>query len=206
MFFSLLAQGFGLGIAMILPIGAQNAYLLNLGLKKRHHLLSASLCSLCDLGLITLGVFGMGQVFGSNPALLMTITLAGIAFLCGYALLSLKSAVKPALESGTSGQLSNKKWQAVILGTLAVTLLNPQVYLDTLVIFGSVGAQFNLEQKVAFTLGSVIASIVWFFSLATIAARLSSILSKPITRRIIDILVALIMLVIAGTLAMRLFN
>ena len=196
-----IAQGFGLGLSMIIPIGAQNAFVLNQGLNKQHHMLAAAICSVCDLLLILVGVFGGGMLLASHPVLLNLVTLGGIAFVTVYAWQSFKSAFAETGElSLTSGRF--RSLSAVVMGTLAVTLLNPHVYLDTVVVLGSIGGQLAQTERVAFAVGAVSASLVWFFSLAAAAARLSSILNKPAIRRGIDIFVGLMMLFVGVKLAM----
>ncbi|RXJ72336.1 amino acid transporter [Veronia nyctiphanis] len=196
-----IVQGFGLGLSMIIPIGAQNAFVLNQGLNRQHHMLTAAICSVCDLLLILVGIFGGGMLLASNPVLLNLVTLGGIAFVVVYACQSFKSAFsetdKLSLSSGRFRSLG-----AVVMGTLAVTLLNPHVYLDTVVVLGSIGGQLVQTERVAFAIGAVSASLVWFFSLAAAAARLSSILNKPAIRRCIDIFVGLMMLFVGVKLAM----
>lgn len=189
---------------MIIPIGAQNAYVLNQGIKRNHHLTTATLCSGLDILFISLGVFGGGALLSQNEVLLTLVTLGGIAFLSYYGHLSLKSAFsknEEELELNTA----TKGRKAVILGALAVTVLNPHVYLDTVVVLGSIGGQFEHDDRIAFALGTMIASIVWFFGLSIGAAKAAPTLSRPSVKKAIDIVVALIMFVIAGSLGKELW-
>ena len=126
---------------MIIPIGAQNSYILGQGIKRNHHILAASICMICDVLLIGLGIFGGGQLIASSEWLLLLITWGGIAFLLGYALLSFKTAWQNRYQ-GFRGNQGGKTKNAVIATTFAVTLLNPHVYLDTVMILGSVGGRF----------------------------------------------------------------
>ncbi|MGD8118259.1 MULTISPECIES: LysE/ArgO family amino acid transporter [unclassified Vibrio] len=200
--FWLVLQGFGLGASMIIPIGAQNAYVLNQGIKRHHHLTTATICSLLDAFFISLGIFGGGALLASNTALLTTVTLGGIVFLTVYGLLSLKSAFNQTADQGVSSNLIKSSGRkAVIIGALAVTVLNPHLYLDTVVILGSIGGQFEGSDRLAFAVGTILASFVWFYSLSVGAAKLAPTLSKPKVRRAIDIGVALMMFIIAGILA-----
>ncbi|MGY5614427.1 LysE/ArgO family amino acid transporter [Vibrio brasiliensis] len=200
--FWLVLQGFGLGASMIIPIGAQNAYVLNQGIKRHHHLTTATICSLLDALFISLGIFGGGALLASNTALLTTVTLGGIVFLTVYGLLSLKSAFNQTADQGVSSSLVKSSGRkAVIIGALAVTVLNPHLYLDTVVILGSIGGQFEGSDRLAFAVGTILASFVWFYSLSVGAAKLAPTLSKPKVRRAIDIGVALMMFIIAGILA-----
>ncbi|MGF1754172.1 LysE/ArgO family amino acid transporter [Vibrio makurazakiensis] len=196
-----LLQGFGLGATMIIPIGAQNAYVLNQGIKRNHHLTTATICSLLDTLFISLGIFGGGAILSQNELLLTSVTLGGIAFLSIYGLLSLKSAFKPESHGETKGEVLARGKRTVVLGALAVTVLNPHLYLDTVVILGSIGGQFEGNDRVAFAMGTVLASFVWFYSLSLGAAKLGPTLSKPNVKKGIDIAIATMMFVIAGILA-----
>lgn len=179
MSFWVLLQGFGLGASMIIPIGAQNAYVLNQGIKRNHHLTTATICSVLDMIFISLGIFGGGAILSQNEVLLTSVTLGGIAFLSFYGLLSLKSAFKPENESESKGEVVARGRRTVILGALAVTVLNPHLYLDTVVILGSIGGQFEGHDRIAFALGTIMASFVWFYTLSMGAAKLGPTLSKP---------------------------
>lgn len=195
-------QGCILGAGMIIPIGAQNAYILGQGINRNHHVLAASLCIFCDVILILVGVFGAGTLISSYPLLTQLITWAGIVFLLFYGALSFKQFLRNQYEKTHISQ-SVKSKNTVIATTLAVTLLNPHVYLDTVVVLGSVGSQFEGNQKVAFALGTILASFIWFYGLAIAAARMSSVLSQPRVLRGIDFMVGLIMWFIAFSLFSR---
>ncbi|WP_330927127.1 LysE/ArgO family amino acid transporter [Candidatus Sororendozoicomonas aggregata] len=199
-------QGLGIGLGMIVPIGAQNAYLINMGIRRNFHLLAAVICIVCDVLLISLGIFGAGALISQNEQVLFFITLAGVVFLTWYGLLSFKRAVKGSasvLASDKGNALTRGK-RGVLLGALAVTLLNPHAYLDAMVILGSIGNQMEAELRIAFALGTFTASAIWFFSLTTAAAKFSPWLSKPNVQRSIDGFVAVLMWSIAFSLAVRL--
>ncbi|MGI9948228.1 LysE/ArgO family amino acid transporter [Vibrio hyugaensis] len=196
-----LLQGFGLGATMIIPIGAQNAYVLNQGIKRQHHLTTATICSILDMIFISLGIFGGGAILSQNEILLTSVTLGGIAFLSVYGLLSLKSAFKAANASESKGEVVARGRRTVILGALAVTVLNPHLYLDTVVILGSIGGQFEGNDRIAFAMGTIMASFVWFYTLSLGAAKLGPTLSKPKVKKGIDIAVATMMFTIAFVLA-----
>ena len=184
---------------MIIPIGAQNAYVLGQGIRRQHHLLTALVCAICDILLISLGVFGGGALFASHPTLLLVMSCCGAVFLFWYGFLSLKSALRVTDEVADT-QMTGASRRAVIAGTLAVTLLNPHVYLDTVMILGGIGGQFDGGDRVTFAAGTMIASFAWFFALSIGAARLSSILGRPKVRRRIDCVVWLMMWIIACSL------
>jgi len=201
-----LLQGFGLGASMIIPIGAQNAYVLNQGIKRNHHLTTATICSILDMIFISLGIFGGGAILSQNEILLTSVTLGGIAFLSFYGLLSLKSAFKSDSELESKGEVVARGRRTVILGALAVTVLNPHLYLDTVVILGSIGGQFEGHDRIAFALGTMMASFVWFYTLSIGAAKLGPTLSKPRVKKGIDIAVAVMMFTIAYILASELIE
>ncbi|MCS0045672.1 MULTISPECIES: LysE/ArgO family amino acid transporter [Vibrio diabolicus subgroup] len=201
-----LLQGFGLGASMIIPIGAQNAYVLNQGIKRNHHLTTATICSILDMIFISLGIFGGGAILSQNEILLTSVTLGGIAFLSFYGLLSLKNAFKSDSESESKGEVVARGRRTVILGALAVTVLNPHLYLDTVVILGSIGGQFEGHDRIAFALGTMMASFVWFYTLSIGAAKLGPTLSKPRVKKGIDIAVAVMMFTIAYILASELIE
>ncbi|OOF25938.1 amino acid transporter [Salinivibrio proteolyticus] len=190
---------------MIIPIGAQNAYVINQGISREHHMTTASICFLCDIILISSGIFGGGALLASYPVLLNTITLAGIAFLSMYAWQFIQSARQPA-ENDVSTPTMSRGRRAVIIGALAVTLLNPHVYLDTVVVLGAIGGQFAFDERVAFTVGALLGSCLWFYGLSAGAARLSPWLSTPSIRRLLDILMASMMLFVAIKLALGLYT
>lgn len=186
---------------MILPIGAQNSHILHHGIKKNHHFLAASICMFCDVTLIALGVFGGAKLLATSPTMLTVISWGGIIFLLAYASLSFRQAwLNGYNQEGLKATGAKKRRWLVIVSTLAVTLLNPHVYLDTVVILGSVGGQFKGNEKIAFAVGTMLASILWFYSLAGAAAKLSPWLSQSNVKRSIDIIVGLIMCAIALSL------
>ncbi|MBF4336939.1 LysE/ArgO family amino acid transporter [Vibrio anguillarum] len=197
----ILLQGFGLGATMIIPIGAQNAYVLNQGIKRNHHLTTATICSLLDVIFISLGIFGGGALLSSNEILLTSVTLGGVAFLSFYGFISLRSAFTSTSTNESDGEVIARGKRTVILGALAVTVLNPHLYLDTVVILGSIGGQFEGHDRITFALGTMMASFVWFYSLSIGAAKLGPTLSKPNVKKGIDMAVAAMMFSIAFILA-----
>ncbi len=203
--FWILLQGFGFGATMIIPIGAQNAYVLNQGIKRNHHLTTATICSFLDIFFISLGIFGGGAILSQSELLLTFVTVGGIAFLTFYGLQSWKSAFTAQSEENATTTTARGR-RAVILGTLAVTVLNPHLYLDTVVILGSIGGQFEGNARLSFAIGTIMASFVWFYSLSIGAAKLAPTLSKPRVKQAIDIGVALMMFGIAIALTKNLYQ
>ena len=187
-------QGFTLGLAMIIPIGAQNAFVLSRGIHRNHHLLTATLCCLCDLVLIGIGVFGGANLLAASPIGLALLTWGGVLFLGWFGVRSLGSAWRgQGAALADSPQLMGVK--SVLAMTLGVTLLNPHVYLDTVLLIGSLGAQQSVPG--AYVAGAASASLLWFFTLALGAAWLAPWLARPSTWRILDLLVAVMMFAVA---------
>lgn len=206
MSFWLVLQGFGLGASMIIPIGAQNAYVLNQGIKQNHHLTTATICSVLDMLFISLGIFGGGALLSQNNTLLLLVTLGGIAFLSFYGFLSFRSAFSHSHHQQEQNRSLVKGRRSVIIGALAVTVLNPHLYLDTVVILGSIGGQFEGQDRLAFALGTILASFVWFYSLSIGASKLAPTLSKPRVKQGIDVAVGLMMFIIAFILVKELVS
>ncbi|PKF55120.1 amino acid transporter [Alteromonadales bacterium alter-6D02] len=193
------AKGFTLGLSMIMPIGAQNAMILNQGVQRHHHLTAAGLCAFYDIILIAIGVLGGGLLLNSSDLFFSILTWGGIVFLMSYGALALKAAVEADTNTSTT-TVTKKSFKVIIVSSLIVTFLNPHAYVDTVMILGSVGGQYQGNDKMLFMFGAMLASIVWFFTLASGAAKLSVTLSKPKVRRIIDFLIAFIMWLIAASL------
>ena len=189
--------GFILGFSLILAIGAQNSFVLRQGLMDRHVFAVALFCALSDAILIIIGVAGI-SIFLSNYINLISDWLFGIAaiWLAGYGLLRLKDAVKGNSALITEGTCKNGITST--LSFLAVlTFANPHVYLDTVVLIGSVSQQFPENTKLAYAIGASLASFVFFFSLAYGAKLLSPIMQKPIAWRILDSFIAFVMFSLA---------
>ena len=193
-------QGFTIGLTMIIPIGAQNAFVLSRGIHRNHHLLSATLCSFCDLILIAIGVFGGANLLAASPIGMILLTWGGVLFLGWFGVRSLRSAWY-GQEGGLADASQRMKARSVLAMTLGVTLLTPHVYLDTLMLLGSLGSQVSEHLRPAFAAGAMLASLVWFYSLALGAAALAPWLARGGVQRGIDLLVGIIMLSLAGKLA-----
>ncbi len=193
-------QGFTIGLAMIIPIGAQNAFVLSRGIYRNHHLLTATLCSFCDLTLIAIGVFGGANVLAASPIGMALLTWGGVLFLGWFGGRSLLSAWRGKGE-GLADSTQQMGAKSVLAMTLGVTLLNPHVYLDTLMLLGSLGSQVSESLRPAFAAGAMLASLVWFYSLALGAAALAPWLARGRVQRGIDLLVGVIMLTLALQLA-----
>jgi len=189
-----------LGAALILPLGPQNAFVMNQGIRRQYHIMTALLCTLSDVVLICAGVFGGSALLMQSPWLLMLVTWGGVAFLLWYGFGALKTAFSRHLDLSGADALRQGRGR-IIATLLAVTWLNPHVYLDTFVVLGSLGGQLATEPKRWFALGTMSASFLWFFALALLAAWLAPRLRTAKAQRIINIVVGLVMWFIALQLA-----
>ena len=193
-------QGFFLGAAMILPLGPQNVFVMNQGIRRQYCLVTALLCALSDVALICAGIFGGSALLSQSPLLLTVITWGGVAFLLWYGWGAFKAVIQQQGHTTPITVAQHSRWR-IMLTVLAVTWLNPHVYLDTFVVQGSIGGQLAPEARSWFALGSITASFVWFFSLALLAAWLAPWLSKPKAQRVINVFVSIVMWSIALQLA-----
>jgi L-lysine exporter family protein LysE/ArgO len=202
--FAVFAKGFATSAALIIAIGAQNAFVLRQGLKREHVFTVALICALSDAFLISLGVAGVGKFVQETPVLLTIARYGGAAFLVAYGALALKRALAPtgdALIAANGGERMPLK-QAV-LACLAFTYLNPHCYLDTVVLLGSLSGQYEDGLRWYFGAGALAASVVWFFSLAYGARALAPLFAKPVAWRILDGVIAIVMFSIAVSLLMN---
>ena len=187
------------GLSLIVAIGAQNAFVLRQGLLRKHVFVIVLICALSDALLIALGVLGLGSLIAALPWLLEVIRLVGVAFLVWYGSSSLIRFVKHDSLKAAESSVGTLK-QAVVT-TLALTFLNPHVYLDTVIFIGGIANQFG-DQKWWFVLGAITASFLWFFSLGFGASKASVLVSKPVFWKILDVFIAAVMFSLAITLAL----
>lgn len=192
-------KGFIVTITLIVAIGAQNAYVLKLGLLKQHVFKAALFCIFSDFILIASGVYGLGYFIQGKQIFINSIAIFGIAFLCFYALLSFKSAFKNE-SLKIDDEIKTNPLKKVLSLLFVFTYLNPHTYLDTVLLIGGIGANLENSFKLYFLFGSVLASSVWFFTLAFGSRFLIPLFKKPITWKILDISIAILMLIIAYTL------
>ncbi|MEC7938449.1 MAG: LysE/ArgO family amino acid transporter [Pseudomonadota bacterium] len=189
--------GFSIGFSLILAIGAQNAFVLKQGLIRQNVFLVCLICAASDAILITLGVSGFGEIITEYPIIEKLARIGGALFLFTYGVLNLYSAQTKthALEPTKKIQKSKHK---TILTCLGFTWLNPHVYLDTVVMLGSISTQF--ENTAAFALGAISASFVFFFSLGFGASKLTRYFEKPETWRVLENLIGILMIFLGITL------
>ncbi|KPB82364.1 amino acid transporter [Pseudomonas savastanoi pv. phaseolicola] len=187
-------NGLLIAAGLIMAIGTQNAFVLAQGLRREHHVPVALLCIVCDAILVAAGVFGLANVLAQNPTLLAVARWGGVIFLSWYGLQALRRACsRQSLEH--SAAVGRKSLRTVLLSALAVTLLNPHVYLDTVLLIGSLGAQQDVPG--AYVAGAASASLLWFSSLALGAAWLAPWLARPATWRMLDVMIAVMMFSVA---------
>ena len=197
-------SGFALGGSLIIAIGAQNAFILRMGLLHRHVFILCLICALSDALLIAVGVAGLGAFVDTNPALLKIISIAGGIFLFSYAFLALRRVFKPnRMQLKNEAAMSLTKAISICL---AFTFLNPHVYLDTVVLVGALATAWQGEARLAFALGAMTASFVWFFALGYGARLLEPVFEKPTAWRVLDALIAFVMTWLALSLLLPLFT
>ncbi len=191
-------QGFGTGGGLIVAIGAQNAFVLSQGVRKNHHLIVALICIICDAVFISAGVVGFGTAVSSSSTLSQLVAWLGAGFLFFYGLRSLRSAIRGGRIDTSDEELHTLR--TAVISTLAVTLLNPHFYLDTVVLLGGVSSQFPGESRLYFWIGAVSASTLWFISLSIGGQMLAPLFRQPVSWRILDTVVCATMWTIAVSL------
>lgn len=190
------ASGFLLGASLLIAIGPQNAFVLRQGLKKKHVFIVSLICSLSDALLIAVGVAGLGTLVQQSPQLLTVVTIGGSLFLLVYGAIAFCRALHPSILKPEGGESSGSLTSA-IAACLAFTFLNPHVYLDTVVLLGSLSGRYAGEARLAYGLSAMTASFIWFFGLGYGARLLTPLFAKPQAWRILDFGIAIIMWLIA---------
>jgi L-lysine exporter family protein LysE/ArgO len=189
--------GFLASITLLAAIGAQNAFVLRQGIRGEHVLAVAAVCTVSDIVLIAAGIAGFGVLISAHPVALDVATYGGAAFLLGYALLAARRAWRPATL--TPSEKAPTRLLEVLVTCLALTWLNPHVYLDTVVLLGAL-ANEHRDERWLFGIGAVTASAVWFFSLGLGARRLAGLFATPTTWRVLDGLIAVTMIALGVSL------
>lgn len=212
--------GLGLGLSLIVAIGAQNVFVLRQGIRREHVLAVVIVCAVSDALLIVAGVAGLGFLLQSAPWLVVVARWAGALFLLGYGLLAARRAWRggeelvvdaptaPAPAAGSTGGTAvqtsvrtGTRLAPVVLTTLALTWLNPHVYLDTVLMLGSIAATHG-DQRWLFAAGAIVASVLWFTALGFGARHLGRWLRTPRSWRILDAVIAMIMVTLAISLVL----
>jgi L-lysine exporter family protein LysE/ArgO len=189
--------GFFTGLSLIIAIGAQNAFVIRQGLTKRYVFTVVAICTIIDASLIALGIGGLGAAIAGLPWLLEVIRWFGVAYLTWFGIKSLISATKN--QTMDAAGVESKSAGKVITTVLAMSLLNPHVYLDTVIFVGGVGNTFG-DNRWFFAYGAMLASLVWFTSIGYGAKAASRFMSKPVFWKVLDGIIAVIMFTLAVTL------
>ena len=191
--------GFLASFTLIAAIGAQNAFVLRQGIRREHVLPVVAVCTVSDIVLISAGIAGFGALISAHPNVVDIAKFGGAAFLIGYGLLAARRAVRPSAL--TPSESAPARLLEVIVTCLALTWLNPHVYLDTVVLLGAL-ANEHRDDRWMFGIGAVTASAVWFVSLGLGARRLAGLFATPSTWRILDSLIAVMMIGLGLSLAL----
>jgi L-lysine exporter family protein LysE/ArgO len=189
--------GFGFSLALIVAVGAQNAFVLRQGLRREHVLPVVAVCVAADAALMTAGIAGLGPVLSGAPAALAAARWGGAAFLLGYAVLAARRALRPVALTPLDRPPATLR--ATVLACLAFTFLNPHVYLDTVVLLGTLA--HHDAHRWAFGTGAATASLLWFAGLGLGAGRLAPLLARPAAWRVVDAAVATVMAALGVALA-----
>jgi len=194
-------EGLGLGFSLIAAIGAQNAFVLRQGIKKEHAFAIAAICSIIDAALILAGAAGLGSIIASVPILLKVVTFFGATFVGWYGLQAfIRAFGSNSIMTENDGRKIPLK--EAVTTILMLSLLNPHVYLDTVLLLGGVSSRYPMPTRLLFAAGASTASISWFFGLSFGAGFLAPLFSKKITWKIFDIAIGLIMAAIAYQLVL----
>jgi L-lysine exporter family protein LysE/ArgO len=197
--FPVFVQGLALSLGLIVAIGAQNAFVLRQGLRREHVGSVVLFCAVADAVLITAGVLGMAQALGNHPGLARALALAGAGFLAVYGWRALKRARQASQLRADEGG-AGLSHGAALAQAAAFTLLNPHVYLDTVLLVGSIGAQQPPGLQGWFAAGASVASLSWFSALGFGARWLAPLFARPRAWQVLDGLIGLTMWVLAGLL------
>jgi L-lysine exporter family protein LysE/ArgO len=199
-----LLAGLGFGLSLIVAIGAQNAFVLRQGLRREHVAVVAAICAVSDALLYAAGGAGFGPLVERWPDAVEVMRWLGAAVVLGYGAMAAWRAVRgdtrlAAAEEGALGDSPGRRLRPVVLTTLALTWLNPHVYLDTVLLQGSVAATYG-DDRWLFTAGAMVSSILWFCGLGYGARLLAPVLKRPGAWRVVDGVIALIMVAVAVSL------
>jgi L-lysine exporter family protein LysE/ArgO len=200
--FSVFLQGLALSLGLIVAIGAQNAFVLRQGLRREHVGSVVLFCAVADTLLIAAGVFGMARALGENQGVAQALSLVGAVFLGVYGWRALQRArhSQQLVAAASAGAIG---LAAVLAQAAAFTLLNPHVYLDTVLLVGSIGAQHPAPLQIWFVIGASTASVLWFGLLGFGSRKLAPLFARPGAWRALDGLIGVTMFLLAGTLVCR---
>lgn len=188
--------GFATSAGLIIAIGAQNAFVLRQGLRREYVAAVVVVCAAADMVLISAGIAGLGEPLRTYPVALDIVRYGGAAFLLTYGVLAARRVMRPAELVAAGGERATLR--VVVLTCLGLTFLNPHVYLDTVLMLGSIANQYRSGEQWSFGAGAILASLTWFVSLGWGARLLGPLFSRPSAWRVLDGVIAAIMLGLGG--------
>ncbi len=195
-------SGLGFGLSLIVVIGAQNTFVLRQGIRREHVLAVVAVCAVSDVVLIAAGVAGLGAIIRSAPMVLVLARYAGAAFLIGYGIMAARRAMSPGALTGESSGAS-VALGATLLTCLGMTWLNPNVYLDTVVLLGSFASTYAGAYRWFLAAGAMLGSILWFTGLGFGARLLGPLFARRTAWRALDSVIALIMFTLGTVLVLQ---
>ena len=203
-------EGIALGASLIIAIGPQNAFVIQQGILRQHVFLAAFVCTFVDVVLIIVGAAGFGTLIAIIPSLKTYFLWGGILFLMGYGTLSLISSFKHPRDEGSLGKKESgyltKNRKSIIITAAGFSLLNPHVYLDTVILLGGLAAQYEIPERNYFAFGAIMASVVWFYGIGYGATLVAPWFESSRGKRILDLVIAMIMFVLAFVLILNVLD
>ena len=203
-------EGIALGASLIIAIGPQNAFVIQQGILRQHVFLAAFFCTFVDVVLIIIGAAGFGTLIAIIPSLKTYFLWGGILFLMGYGTLSLISSFKDPGDEDSLGKsktgYSTKNRKSIIITAAGFSLLNPHVYLDTVILLGGLAAQYEIPERNYFAFGAIMASVVWFYGIGYGATLVAPWFESSRGKRILDLVIAMIMFVLAFVLMLNVLD
>ena len=203
-------EGIALGASLIIAIGPQNAFVIQQGILRQHVFLAAFVCTLVDVVLIIVGAAGFGTLIAIIPSLKTYFLWGGILFLMGYGTLSLISSFKHPRDEDSLGKNESgyptKNSKSIIITAAGFSLLNPHVYLDTVILLGGLAAQYEIPERNYFAFGAIMASVVWFYGIGYGATLVAPWFESSRGKRILDLVIAMIMFVLAFVLMLNVLD
>lgn len=195
-----LVAGLGTGLSLIVAIGAQNAFVLRQGLRREHVPAIVTVCAVSDLVLIVAGVAGLGALVELRPGVLTVVAWAGAAFLVSYGVLAARRALRPGVLQARDEASASPSMRGSVLTCMGLTWLNPHVYLDTVLLLGSVAAGYGTHRWM-FAIGAGTASVLWFCGLGFGARFARPLFARPMAWRVLDSAIAVTMIVLGVRIA-----
>ena len=203
-------EGIALGASLIIAIGPQNAFVIHQGILRQHVFLAAFVCAFVDVVLIIVGAAGFGTLIAIIPSLKTYFLWGGILFLMGYGSLSLNSSFKDHSDEDSLGKNESgyptKNRKSIIITAAGFSLLNPHVYLDTVILLGGLAAQYEIPERNYFAFGAIMASVVWFYGIGYGATLVAPWFESSRGKRILDLVIAMIMFVLAFVLILNVLD